>query len=92
MWGKLREMMTETKSALKDNDVIKAGDVMALEQVINNLQKKLKDRHVNRLNKGRCNLKSGLVFIDLVDNFEKIGDHLTNIAQGVMGKMKWQGR
>ncbi|MBU0683556.1 MAG: sodium-dependent phosphate transporter, partial [Candidatus Omnitrophica bacterium] len=92
MWNELKKMMAETKNALKNNDITKAEDVMMRETTLNMLQKKLKNRHVNRLNEGRCNLKSGLVFIDLVDNFEKIGDHLTNIAQGVMGKMKWQGR
>jgi uncharacterized protein with PhoU and TrkA domain len=45
---------------------------------------------VKRLKKGECDLKAGIVFIELVDNFEKIGDHLTNIAQGVIRGMKWQ--
>jgi hypothetical protein len=32
-----------------------------------------------------------LIFIDLVDNVEKIGDHLTNIAQAVIGGLQWAG-
>ena len=36
-------------------------------------------------------MKAGVIFMDLVDNLEKIGDHLTNIAQGVIGGMKWRG-
>ena len=32
---------------------------------------------------------AGLIFVDLVDNLEKIGDHLTNIAQGVVGGFQW---
>ncbi|MBL7072169.1 MAG: Na/Pi cotransporter family protein [Candidatus Omnitrophica bacterium] len=90
LWRELREMMSDTKDALKNRDIDKAEQVLAHEITINNLQKELKNRHVNRLNEGICNLKAGLVFIDLVDNFEKIGDHLTNIAQGVAGKMKIQ--
>jgi len=92
MWKELRAMMSDTKDALMNNDIKKAEQVLTHEAIINNLQKKLKEKHVNRLNKGKCNLRSGFIFIDLVDNFEKIGDHLTNIAQGVMGEMKWQDR
>jgi phosphate:Na+ symporter len=40
---------------------------------------------------GVCSPQAGLIFIDLVDNIEKIGDHLTNIAQAVMGGLHWDG-
>jgi hypothetical protein len=32
---------------------------------------------------------SGIVFIDCVDCFEKIGDHLSNIAEGLLGGLRW---
>ena len=35
--------------------------------------------------------EAGLIFIDLVDNIEKIGDHLTNIAQATIGGLQWEG-
>jgi hypothetical protein len=35
--------------------------------------------------------EAGLIFIDLVDNVEKVGDHLNNIAQGVIGGLQWDG-
>ena len=38
-----------------------------------------------------CSADAGLIFIDLVDNIEKIGDHLTNIAQAVKGGLQWDG-
>jgi len=47
--------------------------------------------HVSRMAEGVCSAESGLIFIDLVDNVEKIGDHLTNIAQAVMGGLQWDG-
>ena len=58
---------------------------------MNSFQEELKKGHVNRLNNGQCDIQSGVVFMDLVDNMEKIGDHLTNIAQAVIGKMRWRG-
>ena len=38
-----------------------------------------------------CSAETGLVFIDLIDNIEKIGDHLTNIAQAIIGGLQWEG-
>ncbi|MHC4335826.1 MAG: PhoU domain-containing protein, partial [Planctomycetota bacterium] len=47
--------------------------------------------HVQRMTEGACSPAAGLIFIDLVDNIEKIGDHLTNIAQAVIGGLQWDG-
>jgi len=91
MWKELEEMMKETEEALRTNGVEIAEKVLRREENINQFQKNLKDSHVRRLNNGQCNLKSGIVFMDFVDNLEKIGDHLTNIAEGVIGGMRWQG-
>jgi phosphate:Na+ symporter len=89
MWNELSSMMIETAEALKKNDPSVAESVLEREHRINLFQEDLKDSHVSRLNSGQCNMISGVVFIDLVDNLEKIGDHLTNVAQGVIGKMRW---
>ncbi|MDP8299753.1 MAG: Na/Pi cotransporter family protein [Candidatus Tantalella remota] len=91
MWNELDSMMIETEEALRKTDKSIAERVLEREDRINRFQEDLKRGHVNRLNKGACNIQSGVIFIDLVDNMEKIGDHLTNIAQGVMGEMRWQG-
>ncbi|MGB3241428.1 MAG: PhoU domain-containing protein, partial [Candidatus Omnitrophota bacterium] len=89
MWNELNSMMIETEEALKSRDSEKAENVIMREQKINRLQIDLKKSHVNRLNQGGYDLKAGIVFMDMVDNMEKIGDHLTNIAQGVIGGMRW---
>jgi len=41
------------------------------------------------MTEGGCTPETGLIFIDLVDNVEKIGDHLTNIAQATIGGLQW---
>lgn len=89
MWHELNQMMRNTTEALLNNDEELANKVLEHERKINDLQVKLKKGHVKRLNQGRCKLKSGIVFMDFVDNLEKIGDHLTNIAQGLKGHMRW---
>ncbi|MDP8253888.1 MAG: Na/Pi cotransporter family protein [Candidatus Kaelpia aquatica] len=90
MWNELHSMMIETGMALEKNNAEIAENVLAREECINRFQVELKKSHVNRLNEGNCNLKSGIVFLDFVDNLEKIGDHLSNISQGVLGEMRWK--
>ncbi|MFH1665100.1 MAG: Na/Pi cotransporter family protein [Candidatus Omnitrophota bacterium] len=89
MWEELHQMMKETRAALENNDIGLARKVLNREININRFQVDLKNGHVNRLSQGACDLRAGIVFMDFVDNLEKIGDHLTNIAQGVIKEMRW---
>ena len=91
MWDEVNSMMTETKEALKNNDSRMAERALMREQRINRFQVDLKKAHVNRLSQKLCNIQSGVIFMDFVDNLEKIGDHLTNVAEGVISKMRWRG-
>ena len=91
MWNELNSMMIETLESLRKNDTSLAENVLRREQRINTFQTDLKRAHVNRLNHGLCNIKSGVIFMDMVDNMEKIGDHLTNVAQSIIGEMRWRG-
>ena len=55
------------------------------EERINHLEDTMRAGHIQRLNDGICEVDSGLVFIDMLTNFEKIGDHTFNIAEAVVG-------
>jgi phosphate:Na+ symporter len=76
-------------TALKENDPQAARTALVSESKLNKMQLDLRRNHVRRMTEGSCTAQSGLIFIDLVDNIEKIGDHLTNIAQSVMGGLHW---
>ncbi|NQT33085.1 MAG: Na/Pi cotransporter family protein [Candidatus Omnitrophica bacterium] len=91
MWNELSSMMIEAQEALRGNDTETAENVLRREEQINKFQIDLKKAHVSRLNQSSCDMRSGVVFMDLVDNMEKIGDHLSNIAQGVVSGMRWMG-
>jgi len=45
----------------------------------------LRRSHIERLNSGDCDVDQGLVFIDMLSSFEKMGDHAFNIAQSISG-------
>ena len=68
-----------------------ANLAMTSEHKLNRMQIELRRNHVKRMTDGVCTAESGLIYIDLVDNIEKIGDHLTNIAQSVLGGLRWDG-
>lgn len=69
-------------SKRKTNILSRAG---TLEGDINKLRSDLRRSHIDRLNSGDCDVDQGLVFIDMLSSFEKIGDHAFNIAQSISG-------
>ena len=89
MWDQIRMMFAEAEDALKNGNVKAAKAMLEREEHINKLQNDFKQSHIDRLNDASCHLNSGFIFIEFIDNLEKIGDRLTNIAQSVIGKMKW---
>lgn len=91
MFQEVNNMINEVVEALENDDLDKAKQALEKEDTLNKLQINLRQSHVQRLNEGKCKLLSGLVFIDFIDNLEKVGDHLTNIAQSVLGGLRWDG-
>jgi phosphate:Na+ symporter len=85
------EMFDYISAALKNNDVESAKAALVNEDNLNRMQMDFRRSHVQRMSDGDCSPEAGLIFIDLVDNVEKIGDHLTNIAQAVIGGLHWSG-
>ena len=77
--------------ALEDNNIEAAKSALVNEDNLNKMQIDFRRSHVQRMSEGVCSADTGLIFIDLVDNVEKVGDHLTNIAQGVIGGLQWDG-
>lgn len=91
MYQDIDRMIDSSINALQTNDKGKAGFVLDQEERINALRDHLKENHVQRLSKGRCNVISGVVFLDVISNLEKIGDHLVNIAYKVIDNLQWDG-
>ncbi|WDU83394.1 Na/Pi cotransporter family protein [Caloramator sp. Dgby_cultured_2] len=71
-------------SSLKDGDLQKAMKTIELESKIDKLDKQLRNGHIDRLNTGICYPESGAIFLDIISNLERIGDHANNIAQLVI--------
>ncbi len=86
----VQEMISEVCMGLETNDIAHAHRALHFEDQLNRMQIELRHSHVARLNDGSCNVLSGLVYLDIVDALEKIGDHLTNISQGLLSGLRWE--
>jgi phosphate:Na+ symporter len=89
--AEVQQMFDHVIAALKENDIGAAKSALANESNLNIMQIEFRRSHVQRMTDTLCSPEAGLIFIDLVDNVEKIGDHLTNIAQAVIGGLQWDG-
>jgi phosphate:Na+ symporter len=87
----IEQMCDYIITALEDNNIEAAKSALVNEDNLNKMQMDYRRSHVRRMTEGVCSAYTGLIFIDLVDNVEKAGDHLSNIAQGVIGGMQWDG-
>jgi len=89
--NEVNQMFDYISAALENDDIEAANSALVNENNLNKMQMDFRRSHVQRMTDGTCSAAAGLIFIDLVDNMEKIGDHLTNIAQAVIGGLQWEG-
>ncbi len=74
------EIVFYTMKAFLHGDLDAAALVEPLEQVVDDLKEQLRSRHIKRLQKGECSIEVGFVWADLLNNFERVSDHCSNIA------------
>lgn len=89
MLGKINIMLDEAIKALTTNSVEDAEKILSVEKEVNELTEQLRQNHIDRLGRAACNVRSGIIFLDMISNFEKIGDHITNVAQAITGRLQW---
>ena len=88
-FGKLVQRFIELYSSKLDSDVSAADMEMTLdfEKAINEKRKELRKRSVSRMMDAPENVKSELLYVDIVNTFERIANHARNIMQGLPKKM-----
>ena len=78
------EICQLTQDAMENMDSLPAGKVTPLEEIIGVMAKELKSGHVQRVQSGQCTLELGFIFNDLLNNFERVSAHCSNIAFTVL--------
>jgi phosphate:Na+ symporter len=88
----IQDIYTTTQeflSLVASNMMSRNGDILpqarTYEEKVNQLEDDLRDQHIRRLQEGTCQVESGLIYIDMLTNLEKIGDHSFNIAEFLAG-------
>ncbi|MEG0146158.1 MAG: PhoU domain-containing protein, partial [Clostridia bacterium] len=76
----LESILDMAVNAYNRGDVELARRVEPLEEVIDELTRELKLRHVHRVRAGQCTVETGFVFGDLLTNLERVADHCSNLA------------
>ncbi|HDR17104.1 MAG TPA: Na/Pi cotransporter family protein, partial [Desulfobacteraceae bacterium] len=76
-------MMVVEAIELGEAEIMKVAE--ELENSIDSMREKMKNSHVTRLQEASCSVDSGLIFLDMLSAFEKMGDYCYNIAQSLSG-------
>ena len=77
------ESVSYAIEARKDMSLEAVRKVNKNEDMVDNMEDELREKHIDRLSKGLCQTESGVIFLDIVSNLERISDHATNIAEYV---------
>jgi len=75
------------KQAVKALDLMDREEalvVMQKEDQIDKMERSFRKKHIIRMNEGLCTGSAGIVFVDIISNLERIGDHAVNIAEEVL--------
>ena len=84
MQNVLDEQFAATIDVFEYKVASRLPEIEAREDVVDNCKKTLLEAHIKRLNEGECKIESSSVFINLVGNLERVGDHLAKIARGAV--------
>lgn len=79
------KVVNEAYSAFDNRDPIAAKRVEPVEEVVDDIVETLRKRHYDRLKKGKCSPQTGLPFMDVLSNCERISDQCSNLALYIMG-------
>lgn len=80
----IEEILDITTAAFASSDVELAKKVEPLEQVIDRIILDIKGKHIARLQKGECTIGMGFILNDMLNDFERVSDHCSNVAVAVI--------
>jgi phosphate:Na+ symporter len=84
LYEKVLDICKKAFSSLEEDDLVLAKQVLEREEAIDRIQEEMRQNHINRLNQGRCWPGSGIIYLEIIANLERVADHAANIAQVVL--------
>lgn len=76
--------LAEVIEALDQVDINLAEDVIKKEEMVDTMERKYRKQHIIRVNEGKCSAQAGIVFVEVIINLERMGDHCVNIAESII--------
>lgn len=73
--------------ARRKNSLEAVRMVNKYEDMVDNIEDELREKHIDRLSKGLCQPEAGVLFLDIISNLERIADYASNIAGYVRKEM-----
>ncbi len=67
---------------MQNDDEMRLAKVEAVEEEIDRTTEALRQHHVERLKNKKCSAKNGMLYLEMLTNLERVGDHAENIATG----------
>lgn len=86
--GMLKEQFANIKKIMLYSDYSLIGKVKDLEDEVDHMRSTLINGHIKRLEEGKCKPQSSGIFINLISNLERAGDHLDYIADTMVNSLK----
>ncbi len=84
VFDKIGLVMDHTLMALEKNNKEMVRNVLSEENNMDNIEKELREKHLERLNRGECNPNTAITFVELIHTMERMTDNCKNIAESVM--------
>lgn len=80
------EMLEQSIRSFDQEDLKLARQVVEQDDVVDHMERTLRKSHIIRINEKVCFPPSGVIYLDVLSNFERIADHATNFAQVLLGE------
>nr|MBC8230995.1 Na/Pi cotransporter family protein [bacterium] len=84
MFGAIDQMLNVVILSMEADSKEEARRALGYEDILNKLQIQFRESHIQRMQNGECWVLSGIVFLDVINNLEKVGDHLKNISLAII--------
>lgn len=86
MYNKVISAYTYALEAMKTSDIDLACKVIKMEEQVDVMERSCRISHMRRLNESSCSIDSGVIYLDMIMNLERVSDHAVNIAQQVISQ------
>lgn len=85
MFNTVDDIYRRAIECIRDDDVKAAIALVGEDEAVDELERRYRAAHIERLNEGTCLPTSGVIFLDILSNLERVADHANNLAEAVAG-------